>query len=68
MKTETYTITQAADAAAHGQQARFETLPERIPFEAMVAEQRVSPRNPAGDEYAAESSWRHAACFALDGI
>lgn len=68
MKTETYTITQAADADAQVQRARFEALPERIPFEAMVAEQRVSPRNPVGDEYAAESSWRQAACFALDGI
>ena len=57
-----------ADDAAEGQEARFESLPERIPFEALVAEHRVSSRNPVDDEYYAERGWRHAACFALDGI
>jgi hypothetical protein len=66
---ETYRVTvSVTDDTGDAQASRFETLPERIPFEAMIAEHRVSSRNPAGDEYYAERTWRQAACFALDGI
>lgn len=45
---------------------RFGALPERVPFEAMVAERPVAARNPISDDYYAERSWRHGACAALD--
>jgi hypothetical protein len=57
---------EGVDDSAQGGSARFSHLPERIPFEAMVAGQPASPRNPVGDGYAAEASWRHGACVALD--
>lgn len=61
------TVDRADDGGRDGsERERFGELPARIPFEAMVAVQPASPRNPVGDGYAAESSWRHGACAALD--
>ena len=53
-----------ADGAEQARHARFGTLPERIPYAAMVEEQPATPK--AGDGYAEERSWLHYSCVALD--
>ena len=53
-----------ANRAARARHARFGTLPERIPFSAMVAEVPAPPK--AGDDYDPERSWLHYSCVALD--
>jgi hypothetical protein len=52
------------DAAAQVRRARFGTLPEPIPYSAMIEEQPATPR--ADDGYDAEHSWLHYSCVALD--
>ena len=63
MKTETTTAT-AEDTAAAARRARFGTLPEPIPYAAMVEEQPATPK--AVDGYDEEKSWLHYSCVALD--
>jgi hypothetical protein len=59
-------IPTTAESAAQARRARFGRLPERIPFTAMVEEQRSTSSSPAGDAYYAEHSWQQAPCLVLD--
>lgn len=58
--------TTTVDTAAQARRERFGTLPEPIPFSALVEEHAVGPRNRAGDEYSAERAWLFHSCVALD--
>lgn len=52
------------DTAAEARRARFGTLPEPVPYSAMVEEQSVGSR--AVDDYNAERAWLFHSCVALD--
>ena len=54
------------DTAAAARRARFGTLPEPVPYSAMVEEQSVSAGSRAGDDYNAERAWLFHSCVALD--
>lgn len=54
----------AVDAAAKARKARFGTLPEPIPFSALVEEVPATPKSAT--DYDAERSWLHYSCLALD--
>lgn len=58
------TRTAVADAAAQARHERFGTLPDPIPFSALVEE--VPAAAKAGADYDAERSWLHYSCLALD--
>ena len=53
-----------AERAAQLRRARFGTLPEHIPYSAMVEEQPATPRSIDG--YREERSWLYYSCVALD--
>ncbi|WP_238782876.1 hypothetical protein [Streptomyces monomycini] len=53
------------DSTTAVRQARFGTLPERIPYEDMVTEQ-PSPESRAQHAHHPEGSWNHFSCLALD--
>ncbi|MEU4204833.1 hypothetical protein [Streptomyces sp. NPDC045470] len=53
------------DTSTAARQAKFGTLPERIPFEDMVTEQ-PSPESRAQHTHHPEGSWNHFSCLALD--
>jgi len=61
---DTTNVTDAAERAAQLRRARFGSLPEQIPYSAMVEEQPATPR--AIDGYSEERSWLHYSCVALD--
>lgn len=55
---------ETTDAAAQVRRARFGTLPEPVPYSAMVEEQPATPK--ATDGYDAEHAWLYYSCVALD--
>ena len=61
--TATAAVT-TTDAAAQVRRARFGTLPEPIPYSAMVEEQPATPK--AIDGHDAEHSWLYYSCVAID--
>lgn len=56
--------TDSADTAAHARHVRFGSLPELIPYSAMVEEVPATPQ--AGDGFDPERSWLYHSCIALD--
>lgn len=61
---EPESIAENTDVAARARRARFGTLPEHIPYSAMVEEQPATPK--AVDGYSEERSWLYYSCVALD--
>jgi hypothetical protein len=56
----------AAGEAGETRRARFGALPERVPFEDMVAEQPAGPANQAVDAYDPDGVGVRFSCLAAD--